>query len=121
MYRGRDILYSPLSAVVSFCVLYGSMGLRRPLLSGQLNRHIDTRSRATVLSMLSMGSGAYVAVMGPVIGWIADVRVPYALAGMGAIVLAGSALLCARGGATGASRDTSGCTPRPTPGDETLA
>lgn len=101
LYIAMAATREPLSAMGTFWLLYGSMGLRRPILAGQLNRYIDNRSRATVLSVLSMVSGVYVALMGLLIGRIADIAVPYALAAMGVIVLAGASLVCARRAAGG--------------------
>ena len=85
----------PVFSVFAFCALYGSISLRRPIFAGQLNAHIQSENRATVLSLLSMISGIYVSVMGLLIGRVADASVALALACIGAIVLAG-ALLCRR-------------------------
>ncbi|HUT17699.1 MAG TPA: MFS transporter [Anaerolineae bacterium] len=82
----------PWSAGTAFCLLYGSMSLRRPIFAERLNRHIASQNRATVLSMISMVSGVYVALMGLVFGRIADLSVPLALATIGSIVLAGAVL-----------------------------
>jgi hypothetical protein len=54
------------------------------------NRHIDSKNRATVLSLISMVSGLYVALMGLLIGRIGDFSLTYAFAFMGVVVLAGS-------------------------------
>jgi hypothetical protein len=66
------------------------MSLKGPLFSGHLNRHIDSRNRATVLSLISMISGLYVALRGVVIGAIGDVSLTYAFVFMGLVVLAGA-------------------------------
>jgi MFS family permease len=83
----------PIFSVLVFCLLYGSMSLRGPILSGRMNVHIASENRATVLSLVSMLSGIYVALSGLLLGRIADLSVPYALAAMGVIVLIGSLLL----------------------------
>jgi DHA3 family tetracycline resistance protein-like MFS transporter len=93
LYVAMALARQPLPAVLAFCLLYGSMSLRRPIFAGQLNLHIDSRSRATVLSMLSMVSGIHVALMGLLIGRIADASVPVSLVVTGALVLAGTGLL----------------------------
>ena len=82
----------PVLSVLAFCVLYGSMSLRNPILAGRLNRHIESQNRATVLSLVSMLSGVYVALLGLVIGAAANRSVPTALVLTGTIVLAGTAL-----------------------------
>lgn len=80
------------SAGIAFCLLYGSMSLRRPIFADQLNRHIASQNRATVLSLISMVSGIYVALMGLAFGRVADLSVRLALASIGTVVLAGSLL-----------------------------
>ena len=82
----------PMFSVLAFCTLYGSMSLKGPILSGHLNKHIESKNRATVLSLISMFSGIYVALMGLLIGCIGDISLTYAFIFMGAIVLAGSFL-----------------------------
>jgi MFS family permease len=82
--------FQPALAVLAFCVLYSSMSLKDPIFSGHLNKHIDSKNRATVLSMISMFSGIYVALMGLLIGRIGDGSLVAAFIFMGAVVLAGS-------------------------------
>ena len=96
LYLAMAAVVHPIFSVPVFCALYGSMSLRGPILSGRLNAHIASENRATVLSLISMFSGIYVALMGLLIGRIADVSVPYGLAAMGIIILAGSFLFRAR-------------------------
>jgi len=80
----------PVFLVLIFCVLPGSMSLRVPIFSGHLNKHIGSKNRATVLSLISMFSGIYVALMGLLIGGIGDFSLTCAFIFMGAIVLLGS-------------------------------
>jgi MFS family permease len=86
----------PVLAVLVFCTLYGSTSLKGPIFSGHLNKHIESKNRATVLSMISMFSGIYVALMGLLIGCIGDFSLTYAFMFMGAIVLLGSLLFRVR-------------------------
>ena len=76
-------------SVAVFCLVYGATSLRSPLISARLNAHISSTNRATVLSLVSMLSGLYVAGMGLVIGRVADASIPLALAVMGGLVLIG--------------------------------
>jgi low temperature requirement protein LtrA len=92
LYLALAMAGQPWSAGTAFCLLYSSMSLRRPVFADRLNRHIESQSRATVLSLISMVSGAYVALMGLVFGRVADFSVPLALALIGCVVLAGSLL-----------------------------
>jgi MFS family permease len=92
LYLLMVVVVHPTLTVLVFCALYGSMSLKGPIFSGHLNRHIESRNRATVLSLISMVSGLYVALMGLVIGRVGDVSVTGAFALMGAIVLGGALL-----------------------------
>lgn len=76
-------------SVAVFCLVYGATSLRSPLMSARLNAHISSTNRATVLSLVSMLSGLYVAGIGLVIGRVADASIPLALAVMGGLVLIG--------------------------------
>ena len=74
----------------------GSMSLKDPIFSGHLNRHIESGNRATVLSLISMFSGLYVALVGLLIGRIGDFSLTWAFLFMGVIVLVGSLLFRVR-------------------------
>jgi hypothetical protein len=54
------------------------------------HRHVDSKNRATVLSLISVVSGLYVALMGLLIGRIGDFSLTHAFVFMGVVVLAGS-------------------------------
>jgi DHA1 family quinolone resistance protein-like MFS transporter len=82
----------PALLVLAFCLLSGSMSLKAPIFAGHLNRHIESKNRATVLSLISMFSGLYVTLMGLLIGRIGDLSLPWAFTFMGAVVLFGSLL-----------------------------
>jgi MFS family permease len=92
LYLVMAAVLHPVFTVLTFCTLYGSLSLKGPIFSGHLNRHIESKNRATVLSLISMFSGIYEALMGLLIGSIGDFSLTYAFAFMGAIVLVGSLL-----------------------------
>lgn len=69
-----------------FCLLLGAQSLKSPLLSAHLNTHIADENRATVLSLISMGEGAYVMLMGLLIGKVADNSLMNAFLLMGAVI-----------------------------------
>jgi len=89
-------ILGPTYALILFCLCYGSMGLRGPLLNAHLNRRIDDGNRATVMSLVSMFSGLYIALWGPIIGWLGDVSTTLALGVSGGIVLLGGLLFGVR-------------------------
>ena len=80
----------PVFTVLVFCTLVGTMSLKDPIFSGRLNKHIESKNRATVLSLISMLSGIYVALMGLFIGYLADMSLIYAFISIGLIILVGS-------------------------------
>lgn len=92
LYLAMAAILQPALLVWVFCALVGSMSLKDPIFSGHLNKRIESKNRATVLSLISMFSGIYVALMGLVIGRVGDFSLTYAFAFMGAVVLAGSLL-----------------------------
>lgn len=78
-------------AVTFFCLNYGSSALQQPLFDDYTNRHIASENRATLLSFIGMLSSLYVALMGPIIGAIADRSLPTAFLFMGALIILGAA------------------------------
>ena len=92
LYLVMAVALHPVFSVMAFCTLYGSMSLKGPIFSGHLNKHIESKNRATVLSLISMFSGLYVALIGLLIGHIGDFSLTYAFVFMGAVVLVGSLL-----------------------------
>ncbi len=59
-------------SVVLFILAFSSMNMQSPIFADYRNRHIKSNIRATTLSMISMLSGFYVAIMGLCWGKIAD-------------------------------------------------
>lgn len=77
-------------AVMFFCLNYGSQALQSPLFIDYTNRHLPGEIRATLLSFIGMLTSLYVAVMGPVIGAIADRSLAMAFLFMGGLIIAGA-------------------------------
>ncbi len=92
LYLAMGAVVHPVFSVLIFCSLYSAMSLKAPIFSGHLNRHIASKNRATVLSLISMASGLYEALMGLLIGYIADISLRAAFIAMGVIVLGGTLL-----------------------------
>jgi MFS family permease len=94
IYLVMALVIHPVFSVLLFCVQGGAINIKRPLFAAYTNAHIDSRNRATVLSLINMASGLYVALMGLVIGFAADQHsVPAAFGLMGVIVVIGALLL----------------------------
>lgn len=62
----------PWVGVLAVVLFRGFNALKHPLFADYNNRQIDSHNRATVLSIISMITGGYTAVMGLVIGAVAD-------------------------------------------------
>lgn len=77
-------------AITFFCLNYGSSALQQPLFDDYTNRHIASENRATLLSFIGMLSSLYVAVMGPIIGRLADQSLPIAFLFMGGLIVTGA-------------------------------
>jgi MFS family permease len=69
------------------------MTIQAPIFFDYMNRHIESKNRATVLSLINMLSGVYVALMGLLIGFIADFSLPFAFLFMGGIVILSTLLI----------------------------
>lgn len=89
-YGFMAITFNPWFAVAFFCLNYGSAALQVPLFVDYTNRHIPSENRATLLSFIAMISSLYVAIMGPVIGNVADHSIPIAFILMGTLIVIGA-------------------------------
>jgi MFS family permease len=69
---------------------FSSMHIQRPIFMDYLNRHIESKNRATVLSLISILSGLYIGIAGLLIGWIADFSLQYSFIFMGLIIIISS-------------------------------
>ena len=63
---------TPWMGIILVASFRGFNALKHPLLSDLLNRQISSQSRATVISMINMMIGVYTAIMGIVIGAVAE-------------------------------------------------
>jgi len=84
------IFISPVLSLLIFTLNFGLMSLQDPLLSNYYNIHIKSEIRATALSSINMFSSIYIALMGLLIGWIADLSLLGSLVFMGVIVIIAS-------------------------------
>ena len=75
---------SPAVAFAAFLLTYGTATMKGPLLSSYQNGAIPKKIRATVLSFINMVVSLYAAVIGLLMGWLADwhVSLPFWLAAM---------------------------------------
>ena len=77
----------PALLVPVFVLAYASIEARNPLLSAYKNVQIESRNRATVLSLTNMFTSLYVALMSLLIGRIADYSIPIAFTTIGLLII----------------------------------
>ena len=80
------LISHPIFSILLVIFAFGSMHFQKPIFLDYLNRHIESKNRATVLSLINVLSGFYVAVMGLLIGWIADISLSYGFIFMGVLI-----------------------------------
>ncbi len=87
LFLGVTIIKNPFFVVFSIFMIAGLRALRIPLLADFMNRHIESKKRATVLSGVSMIQRAVIFVLYPIVGALADVSLKYTFLFLGGIVL----------------------------------
>lgn len=80
-------------SIILVVFAFASMHIQKPIFSDYLNRHIESKNRATVLSLINVISGFYVAIMGLLIGLVADISLNYSFIFMGIIILIGAFII----------------------------
>jgi MFS family permease len=78
---------TPWLGILSIALFRGFDAMKQPLLSAHINQQISSYNRATVLSIISMVSGGYTALMGLAIGAVADHWLRGAFLGCGILVV----------------------------------
>lgn len=91
-YLLMSLFLSPVFAIVFFIFNFGLMNIQEPLFADYYNRHIKSEVRATALSAINMISSIYIALIGLIIGLVANYSVLYAFVFMGIIIFLGATL-----------------------------
>lgn len=92
-YLGLALVSSAPLVFLFFILTYGATALKNPLLSAQQNALIPSAQRATVLSLMSLCSSFYVALLSLAIGWLADVNLRYGFALIGLSIVGATMIL----------------------------
>lgn len=87
LYLLMALRVAPWLAAALFVATFGSASLQKPIFSDYINRHIESRNRTTVLSMISMFSGVYVSLMGLLTGAVAEASLAATFVLMGVVVV----------------------------------
>ena len=97
LYLGLAIFRPPAFAFSAAFIIVGMKLLRAPLLSDLINKLVESRNRATVLSGVSRIERALVFTLYPLVGLAADRSLSLAFAGLGLVTLLFAVLLVERG------------------------
>jgi len=92
LYLAMAFVIGPVMSFIWYVLLRGISSLRDPLFSQYQNDHIQSHNRATVLSVISMITAVYLAIMRLVIGKIANNNLLLSFIIMGGIIVFGSIL-----------------------------
>lgn len=90
MYVSLAIFFNEWIAIISYWLCNSFIYARDPLFSEYINEHLPSKNRATMLSVISMISSGYVALMRLLIGKITNVNNSYAFLFMGCLIIIGS-------------------------------
>jgi MFS family permease len=90
LFCAMAVIIQPAAAILFFIFADMVGNVRDPIMTDYQNRHIDGRNRATILSTISLINNGYVAIMLPVIGWIADKNLSAAFITIAAIIIFGN-------------------------------
>ena len=93
VYLLMAVFERPYLAAVLYVAGFGAMQLRTPLVSTMRNVHIQSYNRATALSLISMGVGAWTLGGKLLSGWIADRSLSLTFLILGIVPLVGLALV----------------------------
>jgi MFS family permease len=80
------------SALFLFVAQYATMNAASPLINAYANGRIDSRYRATALSLMSLLTTLYLVGVGVPIGALAEVSLPALFAAMGALIIINAVL-----------------------------
>lgn len=83
---------NPIAAALLFFCNDAIGNVREPILADYQNRHIEDQNRATVLSTISLITSGYMAIMLPVIGWVADRNLALSFVACGVLIMFGVAV-----------------------------
>ena len=70
-----------------FVLTYAFADAKNPLISAYQNEQIDSKSRATTISLINMLIKLYVAIIGLALGWVANTSIPAAFIIIGLLII----------------------------------
>lgn len=92
LWGAMAVFFNPDIAILLFILMDGAGNIRDPIFADYINRHIDSKSRATVLSAIALFVGGYTLVMQPILGYLAGRSLSLSFIVAGSVILIGSLL-----------------------------
>ncbi len=83
----------PFATVLVVILMYGFNDMKAPLFSAYQNALIESRNRATVLSLINMFLNLFAALASPLYARLGEISLPLAFVTMGAVILLAALLL----------------------------
>ena len=83
----------PIATVLVVILMYGCNDMKSPLFSAYQNALIESRNRATVLSLISMFLNLFAALASPIYARLAEGSLPLAFVAIGSVILLAALLL----------------------------
>lgn len=93
MYWLLAVAAGPAATVLVMVMMYGLNDMKAPLFSAYQNAIIESRNRATVLSLINMFLNLFAALAAPIFAAIAETSLEYAFLAMGLMIVTGGLLL----------------------------
>ena len=93
MYWLLAAVAGPAATMLTLILMYGLNDMKSPLFSAYQNALMESRNRATVLSLINMLLNLFVAIAAPVFAAIAETSLSGAFFAMGLMIVAGGLLL----------------------------
>ena len=93
MYWLLAAVAGPAATVLVMIVMYGVNDMKAPLFSAYQNAFIESKNRATVLSLINMFLNLFAAIAMPIFAAIAETSLASAFIAMGAMIFVGGLLL----------------------------
>jgi len=87
LFVGLAIFKNVYFVLLGIFLISGLKISRGPILSDFMNQHIESKNRATVLSSVSLVERIMVAILYPIVGFLADVGLSYSLIFLGILAL----------------------------------
>ena len=93
MYWLLAAVAGPAATVLVMIVMYGVNDMKAPLFSAYQNAFIESKNRATVLSLINMFLNLFAAIAMPIFAAVAETSLASAFIAMGAMIFVGGLLL----------------------------